>query len=114
MAVPLIQGKKELFMSEQMDITRKDETSHGAYYIAVDGADRPAELTWRARGKARIADHTWTPPEARGKGIALALVKALVEDAKAQGFTIVPQCPYVEAQFRKHPEWAEYRAEIPS
>lgn len=100
-------------MSEMIDVIRTDETSHGAYRAKVEGSEDQAELTWRARGKARIADHTFTPPVARGKGIALQLVKAMVADAQEQGFTIVPQCPYVEAQFRKHPEWAELRAELP-
>lgn len=101
-------------MNDAISITREEEAGKGAYYAEVEGADRPAELTWVARGGARIANHTWTPPEARGKGIALKLVQALVADAKEQGFTIVPQCPYVEAQFRKHPEWADLRAETPS
>jgi predicted GNAT family acetyltransferase len=35
----------------------------------------------------------------------------MVADARAQGFTIVPQCPYVAAQFRKHPEWADLLAD---
>lgn len=101
-------------MPETIAIIRTDETTHGAYRAAVEGSDKQAELTWRALGEARIADHTFTPPEARGKGIALELVKAMIEDAKAQGFTIVPQCPYVAALFRKNPEWAQYRAEIES
>ena len=98
----------------QTDIEITDETTHGAYRAKVDGSDRPAELTWRARGSARIAEHTFTPPEARGKGIAAQLVEALIADAREKEFTIVPQCSYVAAQFRKHPEWSELRAEIES
>ena len=96
------------------DIEVTDETTHGAYRMDVEGADRQAELTWQARGGARVADHTFTPPAARGKGIALKLVEAMVADAREQGFTIVPQCPYVEAQFRKHAEWADVRADTAS
>ncbi|APE27597.1 Acetyltransferase [Aurantiacibacter gangjinensis] len=95
-------------------ITVTDNTTEGAYRVDVEGAEQPAELTWRARGKARIADHTFTPPAARGKGIALKLVEAMVADAREQGFTIVPQCPYVAAQFRKHADWADVRADIES
>ncbi|WP_338242222.1 GNAT family N-acetyltransferase [Aurantiacibacter hainanensis] len=96
------------------EIVKTDETTHGAYRMEVEGADSPAELTWKARGEARIADHTFTPPAARGKGIALKLVEAMVADAREKDFTIVPQCPYVEAQFRKHPDWADVRARIAS
>lgn len=95
-------------------ITHSDETTHGAYRAQVSGADRPAELTWTARGPARIAEHTFVPPEARGKGVAAQLVKAMVADARKEGFTIVPQCSYVEAAFRRHPEWADVRAQIES
>ena len=93
-----------------MDIERRDATSHGDYRIDVPGSSRPAELTWVARGTTRIADHTFVPPEARGKRIAQVLVEALVADARAQGFTIAPQCSYVAALFRRHPEWADVRA----
>ena len=46
----------------------------------------------------------------RGGGVAQLLVEALVADAREQGFRIVPQCSYVAAQFRRHPEWADLLA----
>lgn len=101
-------------MSDAIEITRSDETTHGAYRAQVPGSSRQAELTWVARGEARIADHTFVPPEARGTGIAAKLVDALISDARAQGFKIVPQCSYVEAAFRHHPEWADVLAVPPS
>lgn len=101
-------------MADAIAITRTDETTHGAYRAELPGARRPAELTWTARGVARIADHTFVPPEMRGRGVAMQLVEALVADAREQGFTIVPQCSYVEAAFRRYPEWADVRAEIES
>ena len=91
-------------------VTRSDETSHGAYRAELPGTGRPAELTWQAMGPLRIADHTFVPPDMRGQGVAQVLVEALVADAREQGFKIVPQCSYVEAQFRRHPEWADLLA----
>ena len=91
-------------------VTRSDETSHGAYRAELSGADRPAVLTWRAQGPLRIADHTFVPPQMRGQGVAQVLVEALVADARAQGFHIVPHCSYVAALFRRHPEWADLLA----
>jgi len=46
----------------------------------------------------------------RGRGIAGALVERLVADARREGFKVVPQCPYVVAQFDRHPDWADVRA----
>ena len=43
--------------------------------------------------------------------MAARLVEALIEDARTQGFTIDPVCSYVEALFRRHPEWADLRAQ---
>lgn len=98
-------------MADSIEVFREDETSHGAYRADVPGSTRQAELTWIARGPLRIANHTYVPPEARGKGIAAALVEALVADADKDGFKIEPQCSYVAAAFRRHPEWARLRAE---
>lgn len=92
-------------------ITHEDETTAGTYRVEVEGSDRPAVLTWRWDGASRVAEHTFTPPQARGLGIAAKLVQAMVDDAREQNFAIVPQCPYVAAQFDKHPEWADLRAE---
>jgi predicted GNAT family acetyltransferase len=101
-------------MPDTLEIVREDAMTHGAYRAKVDGADSPAELTWVARGNVRIANHTYVPPQARGSGIAAKLVGALIADAREQGFTIVPQCSYVEAAFRRHPEWADLLADTAS
>jgi uncharacterized protein len=101
-------------MADRVEITHEDETTHGAYRAQLPGAARPAELTWMARGGVRFADHTYVPQEARGKGVAMQLVEALVADAREQGFKVEPQCSYVVAAFRRHPEWADIRAETPS
>jgi predicted GNAT family acetyltransferase len=97
-------------MPDEIAITRTDETSHGAYRAQLPGSERRAELTWRAMGPLRIADHTFVPPALRGRGVAQKLVEALVADAREHGFRIVPQCSYVEALFRRHPEWADLLA----
>jgi predicted GNAT family acetyltransferase len=97
-------------LPETIQITRSDETTHGAYSAELSGTDETATLTWVARGPLRIANHTYVPPELRGRGIAQALVEAMVADAREQGFKIVPQCSYVEALFGRHPDWDDVRA----
>jgi predicted GNAT family acetyltransferase len=97
-------------MPDAIEVTRTDNLTHGAYRADVPGTSRQAELTWVARGPIRVANHTFVPPEARGRGIAQALVEALIADAREQGFTIEPTCSYVDALFRRRPDWADVRA----
>jgi predicted GNAT family acetyltransferase len=47
------------------------------------------------------------PDALRGRALGRALITRLVEDARAEGFKIIPLCPYTNAERRKHPEWAD-------
>jgi predicted GNAT family acetyltransferase len=96
---------------EGLEITRHDNGANGEYHARVPGSGKVARLTWKARGTdVRVADHTLVPRELEGRGIAAALVEALIADARAQGFRIVPQCSYVAAKFARNPDWADLRA----
>ena len=67
-----------------------------------------AEMTFSRTGQHMIIiDHTEVPDAFRGQGVGLKLVTRAVEDARAQGKTIIPLCPFANAQFRRHPEWAD-------
>ncbi|WP_299688253.1 GNAT family N-acetyltransferase [uncultured Tateyamaria sp.] len=92
-------------MSE-FDITREDGETKGRYVLRKDGVE--AELTYSILSpQTRIADHTGVPDALRGTGAGQALVKRLVADARAEGWKIVPLCPFVNAQRAMHPEWAD-------
>jgi predicted GNAT family acetyltransferase len=97
-------------MAQPITVTREDHGNQGGYYAAVPGTASQAVLTWTLQGNIRQADHTFVPDQARGKGIAMALVQALVSDARDLGFRIDPQCSYVAAAFRRHPEWSGFLA----
>lgn len=95
------------------DVTISSEGGliHGEYIARVEGSPHVGQLTWKAASEGiRIADHTLVPPAIGGRGIAAQLVKALIADAREQGFRILPQCSYVAAMFDRHPEWADLRA----
>ena len=92
-------------MSE-VNITREDGATRGRYVARIDGIDAEAELTYsRVNEKLIIADHTGVPDVFRGKGMGRALIQRMIADARAQGFKIIPLCPYVKAERQKHPEW---------
>lgn len=87
-------------------ITRKTTETKGRFALTQDGAE--AELTYSiASPKMIIADHTHVPDAMRGTGAGLELAKRLVKDARAEGVTIIALCPFVKAQAKKHPEWAD-------
>lgn len=90
-------------------ITRHGTDQTGEYHAHVAASPHVGRLTWVARNGARVAEHTLVPDEIGGRGVAARLVEALVADARAQGFKVVPQCSYVAAAFARHPEWADLR-----
>lgn len=95
----------------EVTVTRELSASKGRYVGRIAGVDGEAELTFsRANPKLVIADHTGTPDSMRGMGAAKALVERLIADARAEGFKIVPLCPFVKAQFERNPSWSDLRA----
>ncbi len=89
-------------------ITREDDGHHGRYVARVAGLSGEAELTYTHRGANLIsADHTGAPDSLRGTGAAAALVDHMVAEARAQGFRILPLCPYVRARYVKNPDWQD-------
>ncbi|WP_246831264.1 GNAT family N-acetyltransferase [Pseudotabrizicola formosa] len=93
-------------MSTDPRFRREDHGSKGRYVLRQEGAE--AEITFSVTTPSLIiADHTGVPDALRGTGAGVALVEYMVNDARARGIKIVPLCPFVNAQRRKHPEWAD-------
>jgi uncharacterized protein len=55
-------------------------------------------------GRRLVALHTEVKPEFGGRGIASQLIRAVIADARAEGFRITPRCPLFVAHFERHPE----------
>ena len=87
-------------------ITRVDNDTKGLYMAQVEGVDEVGELTF-SRPTLVIVDHTGVPDSLRGKGVGSALAERVVADARAEGFRIVPLCPFFKAQAMRHPDWAD-------
>jgi uncharacterized protein len=88
---------------------RKELSAKGGRYVAtLEGVQGEAELVFTQRDPTLIsADHTLAPESMRGTGAALALVQHMIADAREHGFKIVPVCPYVKAQYKKHSDWRD-------
>ena len=94
-------------MTGAISIEKRVAGTSGHYVARIDGVEGEAELLFTVRGPSLIsADHTEAPASMRGTGAAMALVEHMIGDARASGFKMIPVCPYVLAQYRKHPEWS--------
>lgn len=101
-------------MTGNIRIEKAVTGENGRYVGRIDGTDGEAEITFTVKEPRLIsADHTNAPESMRGTGAALALVEFMITDARAQGFRIIPICPYVRAQYKKHPEWQDVMAIAP-
>ena len=89
------------------EIVFQDNGSKGRYFMRSAAGDE-AEMTFTKVGEHKIIiDHTEVPDAFRGQGAGLRLVTRAVEDARAAGKKIIPLCPFANAQFRRHKEWAD-------
>jgi predicted GNAT family acetyltransferase len=86
------------------DVRREERgTSGGRWVATLDGHE--AEMTYsRASAALIIIDHTGVPDALRGRGVGQVLVRRAVEDARREGFRILPLCPFAKGQFERYPE----------
>jgi predicted GNAT family acetyltransferase len=86
-----------------MDVTRNDAGHR--YEVTVNG--HTGALTYRESGSRITFIHTEVPPELRGRGLADALARAALDDARQRGLSVRPLCPFVRAFMTRHPEYAD-------
>ena len=76
------------------DILKEVGGSKGRFVTMREGVQ--AELTFSILSpQTVIADPTGVPDAIQGTGVGRELVEALVADARAEGYKIVPLCPFV-------------------
>ena len=92
--------------AEDLPIEREEGESKGRYVIRYEGVE--AEMTYSRAGEGIIIiDHTAVPAAMRGRSAGKALVERAVRDARAEGRSILPLCPFAKAQIERHPEWQD-------
>ena len=80
-----------------------NEKGHGAFYI-MDGEEQLGEMVVSATGDKLTVFHTEVAPKAEGKGYAKKMLNEMVDYARKNHLEVIPLCPYVHAQFKRHPE----------
>lgn len=91
-----------------MDFKREENR----IYAEDEGGKLIAEILF-----PRVADnvvdicHTFVDSSLRGQGIADKLVRAVIAEVQPKGCKVRTSCPYAEAWFSSHPEYADLTEE---
>ncbi|HTF19774.1 MAG TPA: GNAT family N-acetyltransferase [Chryseolinea sp.] len=80
-----------------------NDQKRGAFFIE-EGDERLAEMVIAISDQRLIVYHTEVSEKLRGQGIAGKLLDQMVVYARSNGLKVVPLCPYVHAQFKRHAE----------
>lgn len=91
-----------------MPATVRDNPALSRFELEADGI--LAFAKYRLSGNVITIDHTETPVEAQGRGIASKLIKGVLDEARARGLKVVPRCPFVSAYIDRHPDYRDLLA----
>ncbi|MXN90545.1 GNAT family N-acetyltransferase [Flavobacterium sp. Sd200] len=80
-----------------------NEKNHGAFNLYEDNA-KIGEMVISIKNDELTVYHTGVDESASGKGYAKLLLDAMVAHVRQNNMKVIPLCPYVHAQFKKHPE----------
>jgi predicted GNAT family acetyltransferase len=92
--------------------TITDNAAERQYEARIDGVLAGWVEYGRVQGRI-VALHTEVLPEFGGRGIASALVRRVLDDARAAGIKVTPRCPFFVTHFERHPEDADLRSRRP-
>jgi predicted GNAT family acetyltransferase len=73
-------------------------------FVIENGEQRLAEMEIGIRDGILTVYHTEVADALRGQGIASNLLSEMTGYARKHGLKVIPLCPYVLAQFRRHPD----------
>lgn len=82
-----------------------NNTEKNRYELSVD--DHLAATYYRIADGVITFIHTEVPDALAGRGIGAKLVKGALDQVRAAGLKVVPQCPFVRAYIEKHPDYAD-------
>jgi predicted GNAT family acetyltransferase len=87
-----------------MDVQFKvDDNGKGAFFIEDDGK-RLAEMVVSISGSNLTVYHTEVSESLKGKGVSTQLLETMVKYVRDNNLKVIPLCPYVNVQFKRHPD----------
>ncbi|HCT77372.1 MAG TPA: GNAT family N-acetyltransferase [Micromonosporaceae bacterium] len=62
-------------------------------------------VTYQLSGKIMVYTHTEVDAEYEGQGVGSTLARAVMDDARSNGRTVIPLCPFLADWLEKNPEY---------
>ena len=88
------------------EVTVSDRPDRGRYELELDG-ELVGVLTYGLDGGVITHRHTEIQPARGRRGLGSELVRFALDDARARGLTVRPQCPFVGAFIDRHPQYRD-------
>jgi uncharacterized protein len=89
-----------------MEPTVKDAPEANRYEIR-DGDQLLGHADYHRRGDTVVFTHTEVDQDSGRTGLGSTLVRAALDDVRAKGGSVVPQCSFVRGYIEKHEEYAD-------
>lgn len=90
-----------------MQIQHQTDHKGGTFFVEADGKQLAAMTYIWAGEKRMVIDHTEVDASLKGQGVGAKLVAAAVDDARANGFRILPLCPFAKAIMTKEKSYED-------
>jgi hypothetical protein len=89
-----------------MEPTVTDAPDADRYEIR-EGEKLLGVAAYERRGDTLVFTHTEVDPDAGRSGLGSTLVRAALDDVRAHGGHVVPQCPFVRGWIERHQDYAD-------
>lgn len=86
------------------DIELKFNDNGRADFVIEGSGERLAEMEISITGDNLTVYHTEVNDKLKGQGIGSKLLEKMVAYAREHELNVIPLCPFVYAQFKRHPE----------
>ncbi len=87
-----------------MQVRTSDNPERNRFEVYTDG-ELAGYADYRLHGGVISLPHTEVKPKYRGRGLASALIKAALDDARSRGLAVLPLCPFVSRYIGENPAY---------
>lgn len=90
----------------QPDLTIVDRPDAQRYEASLGGVVA-GFVEYRLAGTRRLLLHTEVDPAYEGRGIAGAMARHILDEARRAGTRVTAKCPFIRSWLARHPEYSE-------